>query len=876
MENFFVALKQKNYNVNMKISLPWLVRTGTMAVIAGFILAPKIAAAATYYVSASGNDSNPGSQSAPLRHLSVAVADAANPGDSVVVMDGSYDNEGQVAPAYVVTLTHSGTAANPIVIMAQHRGQATLDAGNTSTTATCNGASAYFDLANAAYVTIQGFNIQNGCYQEIHSNNSAHNITIKWNELHNTINHSITQSSNAQSGIYLNANNSNFIFDGNIFHDIGNTNDIGNSYSQLIYAHGPNTTIINNIFYNALSGWDIQTSNSFSGLIANNTFVGPNLYHGGASKAGQIILWDGDVANSLTNIIIRNNLFINPYQEPIVTYSGVGTTNISGCAIDHNLTTTAVIYDNGFSCSIGSNLVSTNPALINSTTQPYNLQETATSPGINAGINISQVTEDFNGTSRPQGASYDIGAYQLITAATAPSINLSPSSLTFNSVVVGATSTAQFINITNNGNVTLTFSSIIFNGNFSPAGLGSCGVSVPLAAGTSCTISVNFVPTALGSRSGGVTLTDNASNSPQTVTFSGIGISAPDIIPPSIPVGLTATASSPSQINLSWTASSDNVGVSGYHIYRSSALIATTTTTFYQDVGLNPNTSYSYSVSAFDVAGNQSAQSIAVNATTQNIVVTATSTPVSSTTTPSINNNPPSSGGGGSGGGSYQPPSTNPSGGGRSIINNAPPSTAPTSSSGIPNATSPSSTIRLINNSGTFYLIINNQLRGITNPGILASYGLTFTQAQPAQAEDLVLPQSSPLPPGDGSLVKSSEDNTVYLISGQQRYGFISAQAFLNLGFSFNNVLIVTNPELQILPQAGDLSGTAVAHLPGININDHGTIYWIGSDGQRHAYTSLSIYNSWNVPNDFSQVVPANTADLQLPIGQPISTRVLE
>src|SRR5262249_45343340 len=84
---------------------------------------------------------------------------------------------------------------------------------------------------------------------------------------------------------------------------------------------------------------------------------------------------------------------------------------------------------------------------------------------------------------------------------------------------------------------------------------------------------------------------------------------APDTTAPSTPAGLTASAASSSQINLSWTASTDNVGVTGYRVYRGGALIATQgTATSYQDTGLSPSTTYSYAVQAFDAAGNSSAQ----------------------------------------------------------------------------------------------------------------------------------------------------------------------------------------------------------------------------------------------------------------------------
>src|SRR5205814_8670050 len=60
----------------------------------------------------------------------------------------------------------------------------------------------------------------------------------------------------------------------------------------------------------------------------------------------------------------------------------------------------------------------------------------------------------------------------------------------------------------------------------------------------------------------------------------------PDTTPPSVPTGLTASASSSSQINLSWTASSDNVGVSGYRVYRGGTQIATTSATSSTNTGL--------------------------------------------------------------------------------------------------------------------------------------------------------------------------------------------------------------------------------------------------------------------------------------------------
>lgn len=159
---------------------------------------------------------------------------------------------------------------------------------------------------------------------------------------------------------------------------------------------------------------------------------------------------------------------------------------------------------------------------------------------------------------------------------------------------------------------------------------------------------------------------------------------------------------------------------------------------------------------------------------------------------------------------------------------------------------------------------------------MLYSYGFEFKDAKPATEADKALPQDDLLLPGDGALVKSMEDPTVYLISKAQRYGFISAQVFLGFGHKFSSVLVVTNPELQALPKASNLSNYNSTHLAGTDINDNGTIYWIGQDNQKHGYPSLSSYNSWHMDGDFTRVVPANANDKILPLGSVINMRVVE
>jgi chitodextrinase len=103
---------------------------------------------------------------------------------------------------------------------------------------------------------------------------------------------------------------------------------------------------------------------------------------------------------------------------------------------------------------------------------------------------------------------------------------------------------------------------------------------------------------------------------------TGTIFNSSDTTPPSVPSGLTGTAPSASQVNLSWTASSDNVGVTGYEIYRGSVAIGSVgNVTTYSDTTVSPNTTYSYKVRARDAAGNWSALSSAVSVTTPSVAV---------------------------------------------------------------------------------------------------------------------------------------------------------------------------------------------------------------------------------------------------------------
>ncbi|MBP9711022.1 MAG: heparin lyase I family protein [Candidatus Pacebacteria bacterium] len=90
-----------------------------------------------------------------------------------------------------------------------------------------------------------------------------------------------------------------------------------------------------------------------------------------------------------------------------------------------------------------------------------------------------------------------------------------------------------------------------------------------------------------------------------------------DTTAPTVPTGLSATAASQTAVNLSWNASTDAVGVAGYRVFRNGTQVADSPGRTFSDTGLTAATMYSYTVAAYDAAGNFSAQSGAVSATTQ-------------------------------------------------------------------------------------------------------------------------------------------------------------------------------------------------------------------------------------------------------------------
>src|SRR5262249_10887249 len=125
----------------------------------------------------------------------------------------------------------------------------------------------------------------------------------------------------------------------------------------------------------------------------------------------------------------------------------------------------------------------------------------------------------LDGNTRVVNTTVDIGAFEFQGSTTT---TYSSTSLTFASQLVGSTSPAQSVTISNTGSTALQITPFSLSGDF--AETDTCHTSSGIAAGQGCSISITFKPTARGVRNGALTVTSNDAASPTTITLSGTGI----------------------------------------------------------------------------------------------------------------------------------------------------------------------------------------------------------------------------------------------------------------------------------------------------------------------------------------------------------------
>ena len=130
--------------------------------------------------------------------------------------------------------------------------------------------------------------------------------------------------------------------------------------------------------------------------------------------------------------------------------------------------------------------------------------------------------------------------------------------------------------------------------------------TTPAYADTGLAASTSYTYTIVGVDTNGVA---SAPSAPLNVTTAAGG-GGPDIVPPTVPTGLASTTVTQTSVSLAWTASTDNVAVTGYKIFRNNTQVGVSGVASFTDSGLTPATAYTYKVSAVD-AGTERVGTVA-------------------------------------------------------------------------------------------------------------------------------------------------------------------------------------------------------------------------------------------------------------------------
>ncbi len=372
-------------------------------------------------MSPSGNDGNSGTQAQPFRTIQHA-ADIVNPGETVIVEDGTYTGTGTGTACAsgssrpVVCLTRGGTSTQWVTFKSQNPLGAKIDGqSNTSTYG--------FDfLAGASYIRIDGFDVfgmgnATGDASGFVIFQGGDDVVITHNEIHD-IGRLCTDTTNGETAIFI--ANARVTVDSNRIHDIGRfapgengctpATSYYTNHDHGLYINGnsgtgspgaSSVTVTNNLIWNIARGWPIQiypgTVTNVS--ILNNTFAGTNPF-----SSGQII-----VAANTSNLRVVNNIFYQPLAAGINFYSGTH----AGMTVSNNMSSTPLATSTPSDVTFANNVENADPLLTGT------FQLTPASPAIDAGMSLAEVPVDIAGTTRPQGAGWDIGAYEFVKPASA-------------------------------------------------------------------------------------------------------------------------------------------------------------------------------------------------------------------------------------------------------------------------------------------------------------------------------------------------------------------------------------------------------------------------------------------------------------------------
>ena len=403
------------------------------------LLTASICHATTYYVAPppNGDDGNPGTLGAPWATIQHA-ADTVQPGDTVQVRAGNY------AGGYFET---SGTADLPIVLENYPGESPSITDDNPTTPDGIN-------LEGASYMTVQGFTVNGRTRAGIRAVLCEH-VTIRGNTMDANgvwgvltgfcddllIEDNVASNSIEQHGIYVGNSGDRPVIRGNtIFGNNANGIHMNGDISQGGDGIISNATVEDNvIFDNGLGGGSgincdgVQDSLIRNNLIYDEHASGISLYQidGGGPSTGDRVLnntvliasngrWALNIQDAAANTTARNNILWNAHS-----FRGsldISADSLSGFTDDNNAVMDRFTTDGGDTIltlaewqqqtglDMHSFVATPDVLFVDAGADDYQLAPT--SPALDTGETRADVPTDIVGVGRPQGAGFDVGAYE--------------------------------------------------------------------------------------------------------------------------------------------------------------------------------------------------------------------------------------------------------------------------------------------------------------------------------------------------------------------------------------------------------------------------------------------------------------------------------
>jgi hypothetical protein len=367
----------------------------------------------THYVSPTGSDSNPCSQSSPCATPDHAF-NLASPGQTVQVAAGTYDYGSSE-----VLFTNSGTAGNYITVTCATRRACKIQNSVTGNSAVV--------ILGGSYLIFDGFEVTNTSSA---GNNLGLYVTTSFvNITHNTIHHIETDcGDNGGGGITVagsgssNSDLNNITVDGNLIYDINYRNGSPScpastvqSDGILVETAGTANRVTNNIVHHTSGGWGILVGNSNATYNNVNTVISNNTVF--STAMGGILITSGNGTTISNNIVVDTGQLSG--RCAIMAPPAVSVTYLNNDLWNNAGGSYCLEWGASNDPSVHSSDMSVNPALGTTFVNwqadgsgDYHLK--TGSPLIDAGSAAAGLapTDDLDGAARPQGSSDDIGAYE--------------------------------------------------------------------------------------------------------------------------------------------------------------------------------------------------------------------------------------------------------------------------------------------------------------------------------------------------------------------------------------------------------------------------------------------------------------------------------